>query len=160
MVLIAYDLLWKARPRLRVRMKRFYNSDDLELVVLNRGGGSITVVGLELEVLLEDGRSQKIEPVSRGTQVTAPFTVPSGGGHHLPLIVPYKLGGSFKIEAFPIGEVWFGYPPPGWRGQRPRWWKLAYRKLRRWPEVPRGSSRELKGQRRPPAPGHPVRHLR
>jgi hypothetical protein len=154
--LIAYDLLWKSRPRLRVRMKRFHNSDDLELVVLNRGGGPLTVLGVTLQVV-EDGQFMKISPATkRGTQI-APFTVVGGGGHHLQLEVPYKLSGSFWIEAFPTGDVWFGYPPPGWSGQRLPWWERAYRKLRRWPNVVKGSSRELKGQRRPPSLERPTR---
>lgn len=36
---VAYDLWWVRRPRLRVRMRRYHNSERLDITVVNRGGG-------------------------------------------------------------------------------------------------------------------------
>ena len=46
---VAYDLWWTRRPRLRVRMRRYHGADRLDVTVLNRGGGPLTVLSVYFE---------------------------------------------------------------------------------------------------------------
>jgi hypothetical protein len=153
--LIAYDLLIRSRPVLRVRLRRYMNTSMMEMIVLNRGGRPISVIEVWLEVLLDDGTTRTIAMAKDADCL--PFTIPGGGAEHIPFDPLDAVGGSFMMEAFPMGEMWFGYPPVGWRGHEPRWRERIYRRLRGWGEMPRGSSRELKGQRRPPTPDRPIK---
>lgn len=49
MLFVVYDLWWVRRPRLRVRMRRYHDSERLDVTAINRGGGPLTALNVYFE---------------------------------------------------------------------------------------------------------------
>jgi len=141
---VAYDLWWTRRPRLRVRMRRYHDSDHLDVTVLNRGGGSLTILNVYFEATPDGGLALKMQ--WDPDDGTLPVTIDglSAVDWHPELECPRTL----VLEGLPFGERFFWVPPPGWQGR-------DRRRGRR--DVFGGITRELRGQRRAPTPERPVR---
>jgi hypothetical protein len=140
---VAYDLWWVRRPRLRVRMRRFHDSERLDVTVLNRGGGPLTILNVYFEATPDGVHYLKMQWAP--DDGTLPVTVNglSAVDWHPELEGPHTM----VLEGLPFGERYFWVPPPGWHGRKQR---LGRR------EVFGGVTRELRGQREVPTPEQPV----
>ena len=141
---VAYDLWWVRRPRLRVRMRRYHDSDRLDVTVLNRGGGPLTVLNVYFEATPDGQRYLKIEWAPDDGTLPVTISGLSAVDWRPELEGPHTL----ILTGLPFGERFFWIPPPGWQGHS--------RRLRRR-EVFGGVTRELRGQQRAPTPDRPVR---
>lgn len=141
--LVAYDLWWVRHPRLRVRVRRYHNSDRLDISVINKGGGPLVVLGVYFEDSPEPGAGIKVE-WAPGDGVL-PTTVQSLSvvEWHPELRNPTTL----ILEGVPFRERFFKIPEPGWEGR--------VRRFRR-ANVFGGETKEMKGSRRPPTPRKPL----
>ena len=142
---VAYDLWWVRRPRLRVRMRRYHDSDRLDVSVLNRGGGPLTVLNVYFEATPDGVRYLKVQWAP--DDGTLPVTV--SGLSAVDWCPELEGPHTMVLEGLPFGERFFWVPPPGWQGRQQR---VGRR------EVFGGVTRELRGQRRVPTPERPVRH--
>lgn len=136
---VAYDLWWVRRPRLRVRMRRYHNSDRLDVTVINRGGGPLTVLNVYFEGSPQPGLGIKVEWVPNDG--TLPVSL--GGGSAVDWHPELENPQTMVLAGVPFGERFFKVPEPGWEGKE--------RRFRRG-EVLGGMTKELKGQRKPPTP--------
>ena len=148
---VLYDLLWRGRPRLRARIKTWKDSKRLDLMLINRGGGSYTVVQVTVEIARGDGSYPKV------TWDGGPVVVAGHNAVSIRLDPPLQAAGSILVETVPMGERWFPLPPPGWSGHQKRWIPKTWGRLTGWGDVPRGVSRELRGQGRPPSLEEPTK---
>lgn len=126
-------------------MRRYHNSDRLDITVLNRGGGPLTILNVYFEATPDGVRYLKMQWAS--ADATLPVTISglSAVDWRPELEGPHTL----VSEGLPFGERFFWVPPPGWEGRPLR--RIGRR------EVFGGVTRELRGQRRIPTPERPVK---
>lgn len=146
LIAVLYDIIWIRRPRLRMRIKKWHGSDDLDLMFINRGGVSYTVIQVLLQISLPDGTHPKVKWDSE------PIDVPAYGARHARLEPPAEATGHIWVEAVPMGDRFVPLPEPGWDGHSPGPLGRLFRKLTGWGTIPKGVSRELRGYRSPPDP--------
>jgi hypothetical protein len=143
---VVYDLWWTRRPKLRVRMRRYHNSERLDITVLNRGGGPLTVLNVYFEASQDGVRSLKMQWAPKDETLPVTISGLSAVDWRPELEGPHTL----VLEGLPFGERFFWVPPPGWKGRERRLGRRA---------VFGGVTRELRGQRRIPTPERPVKAL-
>lgn len=141
---VAYDIWWVRRPRLRVRMRRYRDSERLDMIVINRGGSPLTILNVYFEESPVPGVGLKMEWKPEDGSLPTTLSGGSAADWHVELANPMTM----VLAGVPFGERFFAVPPAGWEGRN--------RRLRRG-EVFRGITRELKGQRKPPTPEKPLR---
>ena len=132
---VLYDLLWRQRPRMRMRIRTWKESTRLDLTFINRGGASYTVLDVIIQIQGSDGSFPKV-----GLDAE-PIDVPPFGARTIVLDTPNRASGSILVETVPMGERWFALPAPGWLGQQPRWLAQKWRGATGWGRVPKGVSR-------------------
>jgi len=143
---VLYDIIWIRRPRLRMRIRKWHGSTDLDLLFINRGGAAYTVIQVRLEISLPDGKHLKTD------WDTEPIEVPAYGARHARLQPPADATGYIWIEAVPMGDRFVSLPEPGWQGHSLGPLRRLIRRLTGWGDIPKGVSRELRGYRTPPDP--------
>jgi hypothetical protein len=125
-------------------MRRYHDSDRLDVIVINRGGGPLTVLNVYYEDSPMPGIGIKVGWVPDDGSL--PVTI--GGGSavdwHPELPEPVTM----VLAGVPFGERFFKVPAPGWEGRD--------RRFRRG-EVFGGLTKELKGQRNRPTPEKPLK---
>ena len=147
---VLYDLVWRKRPRLRLRIRTWRDSTRLDLVFMNRGGSALSILKVVIQVF--DGEKYpKIEWDGE------PISVPPFGAQALRLETPSPASGSIMVETIPMGERWFALPDPGWVGHQPGRIERIWRRLLDWGSVPRGASQDLRGQKSPPTSDSPLK---
>lgn len=140
---VAYDLWWVRRPRLRIRMHRYHNSDRLYITVINRGGGPLVI----LNVYFEDSPQSGIGIVAEWVPDDGTLPVSLSGGSAVDWRPEVENPLTMVLAGVPFGKRYFKIPEPGWKGKE--------RRFRRG-EVFDGMTKELKGQRKRPTPERPL----
>ena len=143
---VLYDIIWVRRPRLRIRIRKWKGANTLDLMFINRGGASYTVIQVRLQLSLPNGTHPKVEWKGE------PMEVPPYGARHIRLEPPAEATGDIWVETVPMGDRFFPLPEPAWLGHSLGWFRRRLRKLSGWGDIPKGVSRELRGYPDPPDP--------
>lgn len=144
LLFVAYDLWWKQRPRLRVRFRRFHGSDDLEVLIVNRGGGPLTILDVVFEVATAPDMGLKVGWVP--DDGTLPAQIGPFGATRWKLEI--ENAGTMVLTGVPFIQRFFAIPEAGWQNPRAK---------HRRTDVLNSLTSELKGQRRAPTPEKPLR---